>query len=118
MERLSEGTGFADGRDFRPTRIGTAFILIGFLACTALPARGQQMQGCEDYAQVRKRLKVKFQEDLSAVATNQYGWLIELYTSADGKSWTLVGTRPNGPACVFGVGRDWQMVTPIAGTPM
>jgi hypothetical protein len=91
---------------------------IGVFAAMAGPSDAQQMQGCEDHAQIRKRLEIKYQEALAAVATNQYGWLIELYVSADGKSWTLVGTRPNGPACVFGVGIDWQMVAPIAGAPM
>jgi hypothetical protein len=80
-------------------------------------AFGQQLQGCEDHAQIDQRLKIKFREELSAVATNQYGWLVELYTSADGKSWTLVATRPNGPSCVFAIGQDWQMMAPIAGNP-
>ena len=87
-------------------------------ASTACPARTQELQGCEDHGQILKRLRTKYQEELSAVATNQYGWLIQLYTSPDGKSWTLVARRPNGPDCVFGVGRDWQLVAPIAGTPM
>jgi hypothetical protein len=95
-----------------------AVISVALLASTAHPAQAQQMQGCEDHAQISKRLDIKFREELAATAFNQYGWLIELYASSDGKSWTLVGTRPNGPACVFGVGRDWQMVAPITGEPM
>ena len=76
------------------------------------------MQGCEDHAQIRKRLDIKFQEKLAAIGTNEYGWLIELYASPDGKTWTLVGTRPNGPACVFAIGRDWQMLASMTGDPM
>ena len=99
-------------------RSGTAVFSFLCLLTICVPSFAQQMQGCEDHSQIRKQLKVKFQEELSAIATNQYGWLVELYTSADGNSWTLVATRPNGPACVFGTGRDWQMVAPIAGRPM
>ena len=99
-------------------RSGTAVVFLVLLTSIPLPAGAQQMQGCEDHAQIRQHLKIKFHEELSAIATNQYGWLVELYASADGKSWTLVATRPNGPACVFGVGREWQMVAPIAGDPM
>lgn len=102
----------------RRIQFAVAVIALALPTGAAPPVHAQQMQGCEDHAQIRKRLKIKFQEDLSATATNQYGWLIELYASADGRTWTLVGTRPNGPACVFGVGRDWQMVAPIAGEPM
>jgi hypothetical protein len=81
------------------------------------PAFGQQMQGCEDHEQMVERLATKFHEERAEVGTNQYGWLIELFESANGETWALVATRPNGPACVFGVGGDWQTVAPIAGDP-
>ena len=52
------------------------------------------------------------------MAMNHYGWLIELFEAADGKTWTLVATRPGGPACVFGVvtGRPWppRLATPLS----
>jgi len=102
---------------FRDARMMTLAAIVVFTAVPE-PGEAQQMQGCGDHEQICQRLKIKYREELSAVATNQYDWLIELYTSADGKSWTLVGTRPNGPACVFGVGKDWQMVAPIAGNPI
>ena len=117
MARHARRPGFRHYRTLWLARGGIAVFFLALLASIALPADAQQMQGCEDHAQIRKRLEIKFQEELTAVATNQYGWLIELYTSADGKSWTLVGTRPNGPACVFGVGRDWQMAAPVTGNP-
>ena len=81
------------------------------------PVAGQQMQGCEDHEQMVLHLKTKFHEDRAAVGMNQYGWLIELFESANGKTWTLVATRPGGPACVFGVGGDWQSVAPVEGDP-
>ena len=81
------------------------------------PASSQQLQGCQDHEQMVLRLKAKFHEERAEVAMNQYGWLIELFEAADGKTWTLVATRPGGLACVFGVGTDWQTVAPAAGDP-
>jgi len=81
------------------------------------PVVGQQMQGCEAHAHLVLRLEAKFHEQRAEVGVNQYGWLIELFESADGKTWTLVATRPGGPACVFGVGGDWQTVAPVKGNP-
>ena len=75
------------------------------------------MQGCENHEQVVRRLATKFHEERTEIGTNQYGWLIELFESADGRTWTLVATRPGGPACVFGIGGDWQTVTSIKGNP-
>jgi hypothetical protein len=86
---------------------------------TVLPSSvmGQQMQGCQDHAQMVVHLKTKFHEERAEVGVNQYGWLIELFESANGKTWTLVATRPGGHACVFGVGGDWQSVAPTEGDP-
>ena len=81
------------------------------------PGVAQQLQGCEQHAAMIKKLDREFHELRVAVAMNQYGWLIELFEADDGKTWTLVGTRPNGPACVFGVGNDWQNVAPALGHP-
>ena len=89
----------------------------GLLLVPFNPVSGQQMQGCQDHAQMVVHLKTKFHEERAEVGVNQYGWLIELFESANGKTWTLVATRPGGPACVFGVGGDWQNVAPVAGDP-
>jgi hypothetical protein len=89
-------------------------VLIGLLQG---PAAAQQMQGCEDHDQIVQRLRTKFHEERAEVGVNQYGWLIELFESADGKTWTLAATRPGGPTCVFGIGSDWQTVTPVEGDP-
>ena len=81
------------------------------------PVAAQQMQGCENHEQIVVRLKTKFHEERAAVGVNQYGWLIELFESNDGKTWTLIATRPGGSACVFGIGGEWQNVAPMAGNP-
>jgi hypothetical protein len=81
------------------------------------PAAGQQMQGCENHEQIVVRLATKFHEERAELGVNQYGWLIELFESANGETWTLVATRPSGPACVFGVGGNWQNVASVKGVP-
>jgi hypothetical protein len=64
---------------------------------------GQQMQGCQDHAQMVLHLKTKFHEERAEVGVNQYGWLIELFESANGETWTLVATRPGGLAACLEV---------------
>jgi hypothetical protein len=97
---------------------GLGFVLAAVvLALSSSPASSQQLQGCQDHEQMILRLQTRFHEERADVAMNQYGWLIELFEAADGKTWTLVATRPGGLACVFGVGIDWQTVAPAAGDP-
>ena len=64
------------------------------------------------------KLKNKYHEELAAEATTHYGWLVELFMSSDGKTWTFVEVRPNGPACVAAEGSDWQVVQSMTGNPM
>ena len=114
-QRSRAGSGKRIGAIARLARAGA---LAGpLLSLLQEPATAQQMQGCEDHEQMVQRLRIKFHEERAEVGVNQYGWLIELFESADGKTWTLVATRPGGAACVFGIGGDWQMVTPVKGAP-
>jgi len=92
-------------------------ILAGAFALVPSLAAAQQMQGCENHEDMVRRLEAKYHEERAEVGTNQYGWLIELFESADGETWTLVATRPGGPSCVFGVGDHWQSVTQVKGVP-
>ena len=36
------------------------------------------------------------------------GWLVEVFASEDGRSWTILVSRPSGISCVMGSGQDWQ----------
>ena len=90
---------------------------IPLILTLSIPASAQQMQGCEDHDSMLRKLKDKYHEQRAEVGLNEYGWLIELFEADDGKTWTLVGTRPGGPACVFGTGTDWQSVEPTKGHP-
>jgi len=98
-------------------RISLSMCVGAILLALSNPVAGQQMQGCQDHAEMVIHLKTKFHEERAEVGVNQYGWLIELFQSADGETWTLVATRPGGLACVFGVGGEWRNVAPVAGDP-
>lgn len=38
--------------------------------------------------------------------------VLELLTSADGASWTLLATMPGGTSCVIATGRQWKSLPP------
>ena len=44
--------------------------------------------------------------------TNENGWLVELFASADGETWTLLLTFPNGESCLITAGHNWRAATP------
>ena len=50
--------------------------------------------------------------------TNPNGLLVELFTSKDGGTWTLLVSHPNGTSCVIAAGKDWRGVLPKLLKPM
>lgn len=50
--------------------------------------------------------------------TNPNNQLMELFTSKDGGTWTLLLTLPNGCTRIIGVGKDWRAVPPALLKPM
>ena len=47
------------------------------------------------------------------IATN--GNILEVFTSADGFSWTIIVTRPDGMSSVVAKGKGWSFITAVEG---
>ena len=47
------------------------------------------------------------QEKVTAVGLTNVGALIELLTSDDGETWTIIYTKPNGMSCLVASGSYW-----------
>jgi hypothetical protein len=47
------------------------------------------------------------------IATN--GNILEVFSSADGRSWTIIVTRPDGMSSVIAEGEGWSFVTAVKG---
>ena len=43
------------------------------------------------------------------------GSILEVFTSPDGLSWTIIVTRPNGVSSVIAEGSDWSFIAAIRG---
>lgn len=43
------------------------------------------------------------------------GGVMEILTSKDGETWTLLITMPNGMACMMATGEDWINMTKPPG---
>jgi len=57
-------------------------------------------------------LAKKYQERRVAVGVTSAGGLVEVLTSADGGTWTILVTAPNGQSCIVSAGEGWRVVTP------
>lgn len=79
-------------------------------AAFSTPASAQSV--CADRAQVLDHLTRAYSERRIALGVAGAGGVIELLTRADGRTWTIILSRPDGSACVLATGEDWQRVSP------
>lgn len=62
---------------------------------------------CADHEALARLLGERWRERRTAFGLAANGRLIELYTSRDGATWTMVAVAPGGPSCIVAAGRGW-----------
>ncbi len=72
-----------------------------------------QRNDCGPRKDVIEFLMKKYKETPVTVALSKDGRLLELFTTKNGETWTIVKTRPDGIACLMDAGTDWQELNSI-----
>ena len=70
------------------------------------PASAQPM--CMTHAEMMKPLDGRFSETQVAIGLASNGQLVEVFSTGDGSTWTIVMTKPDGMSCVFATGEGWD----------
>lgn len=81
------------------------------LVCAALTvpmAAAQAGAPCSKRTDVIAELGKKYKEAPVAIGLASNGNLLEVLTSADGATWTIIQTSPAGIACLVAAGEGWQ----------
>ena len=68
---------------------------------------------CMAHAEVEKQLGTKHAETPVALGLASNGSVFEVFSKADGTSWTMVVTLPNGTSCLLAEGEAWENVPQI-----
>jgi len=74
----------------------------------------EQLVACGERTKILESFADAYKEKPSAVGITDQGALIEVLVGPTG-TWTMVVTKPGGPACIVGTGHDWHM-RPAPGT--
>lgn len=69
---------------------------------------------CAERAALLSSLHREYSEAPKGVGLASNGSVMELLTSTDGKTWTLLMTQPNGTSCVVAAGEAWDSLPQIA----
>ena len=70
----------------------------------------EDVQLCAERDHILRQLRAKYEEAPVAIGLTSAGGIIELLTSDQGRTWTLIVTRPSGLACLFAAGEGWEKV--------
>lgn len=94
--------------------IGAFLVLAAFAVAAPSPADAQGAQACGKRADIIKHLAGQYQEQPVAIGLADNGSLVEILTSTDGGTWTLIFSLPTGMSCLVATGQDWQSLPRVA----
>ncbi len=108
-----------DGRDSRKSAVLRGFGIGAVALGVLLGARGAEAQqvACASHDTMAERLGARFAEAPASIGLASSGKLVELFTSEDGGTWTLVLTEPKGVSCIVATGKYWYDVPPTPTGP-
>ncbi len=63
---------------------------------------------CDQRASVIGRLAEKYREAPVAIGVTSTGGMVEVLTTGDGGTWTIIVSYPNGTSCLIAAGEGWR----------
>ena len=91
--------------------VAPALAAVAFLSAPETTARAQspaQVQQCDQRAKVIGHLAQKYREAPVAIGVTTSGGMVEVLTSGDGGTWTIILSNPNGTSCLVAAGEGWR----------
>ncbi len=73
-----------------------------------------QSTPCTDRTAAIRHLEGKFSEAPVAVGLTNTGAVLEVLTSDEGRSWTMLVTMPDGNSCLVAAGEAWKIIPSLA----
>lgn len=97
------------------TVFGSAAAALVMLSGLWTPASAQTV--CSARSNVIEQLGTQYAEAPVSMGLTSNGTLIEVFSSEDGATWTIISTRPDGTSCVVASGEAWAHRSRIALGP-
>jgi hypothetical protein len=98
-----------------------AFFMLGLAACAATEPVIQPVvraspppvqRACALRGTALENLAGRYQEVPVAAGITNQGALVEVLTTDDGRTWTIIITTPQGISCLVAAGEGWRQVKP------
>jgi hypothetical protein len=89
-----------------------------FASPLAAQSQGGARMPCHDAAEIAKQLSSKYEEAPVAFGLQSNGNLLQVYSSSEKDTWTVVSTTPNGMSCIVAAGKKWESLPYIKTDPL
>lgn len=89
-------------------RNSTITLMAAAMILTASGAAAQTPMSCSHHSKVVGQFAASYQEVPVAGGLTEDGRLIEVLSSDEGKTWTIIISKPNGETCVMMAGEGWK----------
>lgn len=87
----------------------TVIIFLAALMIFLMPDKASAQQpACTARATVLDHLSRRYAEKPVTMGMANNGGAIEVLTTDDGSTWTIILTMPNGMTCMIAAGENWQ----------
>ncbi len=91
--------------------VAPALAAAAILSLPETTARAQTQppaQQCDQRARVVGHLAQKYNETPVAIGITASGGMVEVLTTGDGGTWTIILSNPNGTSCLVAAGEGWR----------
>ncbi len=95
--------------------LGATVLALAPMLGLSAPASAQSV--CKTHGEVTQELGRRFTENQIAMGLASNGAELELFSSGDGATWSIVVTTPNGVSCVVASGEGWEQSERVALGP-
>ena len=85
-----------------------AAAILGTPETTARAQTLDPARQCDQRAKVIGHLAQKYKEAPVAIGVTNTGRMVEVLTTGDGGTWTIILSSPNGTSCLLAAGEGWR----------
>ena len=95
--------------------LGATVMALALMLGPRAPASAQSV--CMTHGEVTQKLGSRYTEAQIAMGLASNGAVLELFSSGDGATWSIVVTTPDGVSCVVASGEEWEQSERVALGP-
>ncbi len=95
--------------------LGAAALAVALVVGFRATASAQSV--CTTRAEVTKQLDSRYSETPVSIGLARNGGVIEVFSSGDGSTWTMIITMPDGLSCMLAAGEAWENLPALLRGP-